>query len=337
MEIIAKKFFDAIAKDSGFIKKWIIAWDYQLKRKKTHKKYNDSLPEDFFSYNGPEDLISWLNWFSVDYPDYFPREMVFPLLEKSKIIDKSLLTQLNLKFDYELYEKRVGINNVHDYLIPNLYPVPERNRIKNILDFGAGYGRQANLWTSQVENPVFVGMDAIPKSYCLQNLYYSNLNQNFFEYLDNPDKFKIDLDKKGIYHIPTWRSDLIPGGSFDLVICVQVLPELNSKLIRHMINEFKRILKPGGMLYIRDHASKWKPAGKINFEKYLRNNGFVLEFQPHVINDLDIFGIPRIWRKKDEQVIKSQKAQIKDKFKQFYRDCDASLSGLLSKTIKKFK
>jgi hypothetical protein len=123
----------------------------------------------------------------------------------------------------------------------------------------------------------------------------------------------------------------------DLVMCVQVLPELNSKLIRFIMEQFKRVLKPGGMLYIRDHAYTWKPAGQINVEKLLLELGFNLEFKAHIINDKDLHGIPRIWRNADEEVSKAQTMDLKAKVKLMYNNADAMTGGLLKKVSSKLK
>lgn len=237
-------------------------------------------------------------------------------------------------FDFSRYEKRVGLNNAHDLLFPTLYPVPERNKINNVLDFGAGYGRQANLWARGGET-IYVGLDAIPKSYCLQHVYYSNLGKPFYDYVSNPEEFKITAANKGIYHLPTWRSDLLPDNFFDMVMTVQVLRELNSTLVRKMLTEFHRILKPGSMLYIRDHGDKWKPAGKLNIDKFLIETGFTLEFKPHIILDSDLHGIPRIWRKNDQRVLDSQKADFKVKIRTLAEDMDALSGGMIKKVFGK--
>lgn len=337
-EALEQKFLSVLEKDrSQFISKWMIAWDYQQIRKKRGLKYDENLPEDFFSFNGPQDMTKWMNWFANDYPDYFSESLTAELVKLSLENDKKILSRLNLPYDFQNYDKRVGINNAHDFLFSNFYPVPERNKIKNVIDFGAGYGRQANLFTSKIPDAIYTAIDAIPNSYCLQNLYFSNFDKPFYEYIDNPEKFKIENSKKGIYHLPTWRKDLLPDNFYDLAMCVQVLPELNSTLVSTMLKEFQRTLKPGGMLYIRDHSSTWKPAGKINVDEFLSDNGFVLEFKPHIVNDKDLHGIPRIWRKIDPDVVKSQTMTFDKKLKQTIEDIDTLSGGLLRKVVKKVK
>jgi len=335
---ISKRFFEVFERDKKeFVRDWLVAWDYQISRKKKKVKYNNDLPQDFYEFNGKEDLISWMNWFQPHYPDYIANRDIKELIDLSLEVDKKLFQNIDLNFPFENYRDNIGLNNAHDFLYPNFYPVPERYKIKNIIDFGAGYGRQANLWTKKIKDSVYVGMDAIPKSYCLQNLYYSNLDVPFYEYIDDSKGFKIDKNKSGIYHIPTWRYDLLPDNSFDLVIAVQVFPELNSKLKRKMLNEFRRVLKPGGMIYIRDHAATWKPEGKLDVDSYLEEIGFVLEFKAHIINDKDIHGVPRIYRKADPEVLKSQTMTFSSKLNQFINDVDKVSGGFVKKLGKKLK
>ncbi len=333
---IQKKFLEVFNTDKPkFIRNWLVSWDYQVKRKKRGIKYDESLPSDFFEYNGPDDLVKWMNWFASDYTNYIPENLINPLIEQSLENDKKILSKLGLTYDFgDFYKNRIGLNNAHDFLIPSIYPVPERYRIKNILDFGAGYGRQSNLWTMNKEN-IYVGMDAIPTSYCLQNIYYKNIGAPFYEYIDNPTGFAIDKNKKGIYHVPTWRYDLLPSDSFDMVMAVQVLRELNSTLVSKMLIEFHRVLKPGGMLYIRDHGDKWKPSGKMDIDKFLIDYGYTLEFKPHIVLDEDLHGIPRIWRKNDPKVVASQKPEMKMKFRQFVEDVDAMSGGVLKRIVKR--
>lgn len=333
---IEERFFEVFASDRDkFIQKWLVSWDYQEKRKKRKHAYQEAIADDFFSFNGKADLVKWMNWFEKDYPDYLPETLTQPLVQKSLANDQKIFRDLGLQSDWVNYEKRIGLNNAHDSLFPQLYPVPDYAENRVVLDFGAGYGRQANLWAR--ENSVYIGMDAIVNSYCLQNLYYSSLGQPFTEYLDDPSAFKVDVQKSGIYHLPTWRTDLIPDNSVDLVMCVQVLPELNSKLVKHMISQFQRMLKPGGMLYLRDHGHTWKPAGSINVDNHLKKTGFVLEFVPHLRNDIDLHGLVRIWRKPNPDVVNSWKRTRKEKKRQFIENMDTLLGGGLTKLKRKIK
>ena len=88
-EALEKKFLSVLENDrSRFVRKWMTAWDYQQIRKKRKIKYQDGLPEDFFSYKGPQDLIKWMNWFHFDFPDYFPASLTEDLIKTSLENDK---------------------------------------------------------------------------------------------------------------------------------------------------------------------------------------------------------------------------------------------------------
>ncbi|MBL7951215.1 MAG: class I SAM-dependent methyltransferase [Flavobacteriales bacterium] len=335
-QALEARFHEALKKDRSHAPEWMTRWDYQVGLKKRKRTYEDGVVSDFFKFGGAEDLLKWMSWFRTDYPDYINDVRVEALVKASRANDERITGSLGLDLDGSIYDRRVGLNNAHDHLLPQSYPVPERARIRTVLDFGAGYGRQANLWATQDADLCYIGMDAIVNSYCLQHLYYKGLGVPFVDYIDAPDTYRFER-RGGIQHIPTWRSDLIPDGSVDLVMCVQVLPELNSRLVRHMVDEFKRVLKPGGALYIRDHAYTWKPTDNFDVEAHLGANDFDLEFRAHIINDVEIHGIPRIWRKALPEVIASRTRTWKQKLEQAVVDVDTLTGGGFKRTLKKLK
>jgi len=325
------RFNEVLEQDKkAYIKDWIITWEYQQKRRKAKKDYGSDIISDFSLFNGKEDLVKWMNWISFKHPDFIKNNQIKELIEKSRLTDERVIKNLQLNYNYQLYDTGIGINNAHDFYIPSI--LPSKNKIRNVLDFGAGYGRQANLWASPER--IYLAIDAIPTSYCLQHLYFGQLGINFNDYIDNPTAFKFDVNQTGIYHLPSWRTDLIPPDSFDLALCVMVLPELNATLTKWIIGEFYRILKPGAMLYLRDHGQSVKLASSYDFDSHLLNHGFSLEYKPHVIDLVDIHGIPRIYRKNDPDVIKSQTKTTKQKVRETLRDIDYQTGGLLSKVSK---
>jgi len=107
-----------------------------------------------------------------------------------------------------------------------------------------------------------------------------------------------------VKHLPAWRHDLLPTGYFDLVITIMVLPELPPKLIYHLLPLFQRVLKPGGAFYIRD----WDNSNRHNnlrLTELISSFVFVLEYRPHLDAGSDVYGIPRLWRKREEASITS--------------------------------
>ena len=271
---------------------WLLRWEWA---------------QEYHNYNGPEDLLRWFEW-TRPYPHYLPREQIKPLAQLSETKNREILRAITPRggeYDFHYVDEY----NATDYLFQNCYPVPQRMKIQHILDFGAGYGRQITLWSQLHPDLVYVGMDAIELPYCLQHYYYSHFAPLLREYVEAPDDFVIEASP-GIYHLPTWRTDLLPDNLFDMVICVHVLQEINEQLVRHMIKVFHRCLKPGGALYIRDHDLVWQPAHNLNLNELLPEQGFALEFRPYVADSPyalhrghdfppDVHGIPRIWRKRD--------------------------------------
>lgn len=264
--------------------------------------------------------MPWYNWQKVPKPDYFDQDKVNELIEKSTAFDTKLLASQGLDFDFSNYDQCIARNNAQDFILANFYPMQSAENGLRVLDFGAGYGRQANLWTQEAdEDLVFVAVDAIPKSYCLQHLYYSNTDRTFHDYAVERDNFKLDDNAKGIYHLPTWRFDLIPDNYFDKILVVQVLQELNEPLVKYVIGQFKRILKDTGILYIRDHMNAWRPTHKLDVDEHLASHGFTLEFKPHIVDKKDLHGIPRMWRKTNPEVAAQEKIDANQKLKRTAR------------------
>lgn len=335
---ILKLFQNAYKNDlTGYIKPWMINWEYQDKRIKRKVKYKENLPQDFYKFSGPNDIIEWMNWVKVVKPNYFPSDIIDPLLIKSYDFDKKIIEKYNIPFDFSGYMGGIAMNNAQDFILANFYPMMHSNKNLKILDFGAGYGRQANLWSQHFDdNTIFISIDAIPKSYCLQHFYYSNIDYPYYDYVVNKD-FSLNQLNKGIYHLPTWRFDLIPDNFFDKIIVVQVLQELNETLAKYVIKQFHRVLNKNGVLYIRDHKHMWRPTHKLNIDNFIKNSGFTLEFEAHIVDKKDLHGIPRIYRKTNPEVLKQQKISKKQLLTEWRESIDAITGGKLKKVFKRTK
>ena len=78
--------------DSAFIKDWMVNWTYQDVRKKRKVNYKGDLPEDFYTFEKPEDIIEWMNWLKSDKKDTFKPDIIDPLIERSTEFDKAFFT-----------------------------------------------------------------------------------------------------------------------------------------------------------------------------------------------------------------------------------------------------
>lgn len=190
----------------------------------------------------------------------------------------------------------MDIRNAEDVRFQDPYPRPPRWRTRRILDFQPGCGRQLNIWCQDVPGLVYVMMESDESAYIVQADYAQRANVlPLHDYVAQPRGFAVE-DRSGLYHIPTWRFDLLPAGFFDLILCVDALPGLPPRLVRHMLPLFHRCLATGGGLYIRDTAPE---SGEPDQDALLAQLGFVLEFRPYLFPGEDIHGLPRLWRKAD--------------------------------------
>jgi hypothetical protein len=179
---------------------------------------------------------------------------------------------------------------------------------------------------------IYVGMDAIP-NLTLQHLYYAH-SQIVYDYVVNDHEQIPDFNTPGIYHLPTWRADLIPDNSVDKILAIQVLQEMNDRLIKEMMHTFHRILKPSGALFIRDSDIAWRPAHKLNLNTELKRAGFTLEYRAHIEDGKDLLGIPRIWRKTNPAILRQQHVSLKQRIYEAKIDFDAMTRGKIKRAIK---
>ncbi len=252
-------------------------------------KYYDGMFEDWLKWWSPEVCGSTiLGHEKLGYP------ISKSWVDESRSVHRHLCDALlDEPLDPSAHEI-IDAENATDYWFQTML-----GGAKTVLDFGAGYGRQAILWSKLSHSLSFTAVDGIEGPYLLQNRVLRNLeDSHFVEYFDAPDTFKITppvAETKTIFHLPTWRLDLLPSASFDLIICSQVLQELDQSLVVPLLGEFRRILAPQGRLYIRDHE-EYRPAHKIHIGKTLLKGGWRLVFRYPGIDKHDIHGIPRMWR-----------------------------------------
>ena len=259
-------------------------------------------------YEGVAHLVKFFNWHTnARFPDPFPPGQIDPLVEASTATDMRIFERLGLT-DKGFMIPRLARYNAQDHILMHAYQVPDRNAPRVVLDFGAGHGRLANLGFNAPDPgqrfAKVIAVDAIASTYLTQLSYYRAMGLRVWEYLEHRNETPSQGDvanamkDNDVIHLPTWRLDLVPDGSVDMVTCIQVLKELPGALVPDILKVFARVTSSSGAVYIRDHQQFHNP-NHMPVDLLLQANGFDREFAPHWRDRIEIHGLPRIWRKVD--------------------------------------
>jgi len=226
------------------------------------------------------------------------------ILFKNQKFDEALnasfkITKLVYKklFNEELKNfTNLDYHNAQEYCMQNAYLMPKTFDRKKILDIGAGFGRSLSVPSELIKDLLYCAVDIQKEQYFFQYLFYSCFkNLNFFEYFEDSKNFSI-TDTPGIYHLPTLKMNLLPSNFFDHVICTFVIGEIPIKLVKIFIKDIKRVLKPRGSLYIREHLGRFYRK-KVTLHNLLSKD-FFCEFHPYLIDGKEVWGNHFIYRKK---------------------------------------
>jgi len=230
------------------------------------------------------------------------------LLDKShkfhqKIL-RSFLVESQMK-DYSSGGTGDFVNTLDYQLITTITKNTRKEKIERILDFGGGYGREANLFTQHYDCKEYTIVEAIEDSYVVQSSYLKMATDNVLEDFSFNESLFGDLnfksDQKQINHLMTFEMDSIPDEHYDLIICSNVLNEITGYVFAYVIKQFARILKKGGVLYIKDHGLYDQVGHRYYDYEVLESLNFVLEYRPFVVDFKDIWTVPRIYRKYGEE------------------------------------
>ena len=269
--------------------------------------YEDAVKSRMSTYHSKYDLLHWLTFWTQ------PSRLSSPFVGEKRY--ESILRSsfekhqyvLGMLFSKECVEEKphqgYDIWNAIDGNIISQY-CPE---VKVVLDFGSGYGRLGAVFGHEERNGVYISADCVEVSYILQNLFLSLMApkrfHEYFDYVFERREFRVDCTiENALYHIPSWRLDLLEDGGIDLLMAVFVLPEVNEFALIEFIKQAKRVVRKGGYIYLRDHLyhtgnNNHKGAHQLNTEQLLTEAGFNLLYQGDYKDNVDIYGIPRIYQK----------------------------------------
>ena len=237
-------------------------------------------------WEGKQSLLEWIRVMGANRPvESGGLKLQQSLIDESHACYKRLFESLGCQFDVASLDR----TNALDFSICNLVP-----NVRSVLDYGAGYGRQAFLFSRLPDARVFAN-DAVETSYFSQYWVFRTLGYSLWEYFGHESSLQEFLAGEGskVIHLPTWRNDLIPDRSLDLVLFVWCLSEMSRHAPLHAIETCMRTLRPGGYIYLRDdpHSHGWE------MEKQIIRRGFLPVFQPWVLaGDEKMNGVPRLYR-----------------------------------------
>jgi SAM-dependent methyltransferase len=265
--------------------------------------------ELIFEYHGPRDLLYWVTDKLVDMDDapqeprprgYWKPPARVPDLEaleqQSADAHERLLESVG-EYDHAVVHHRFqDVYNAQDFH----YATSLASGVRTVLDYGAGYARQAFLFAQALPDARYVATDAVEQSYLLQNWVLDRLGLLRWEYLDaDPDDgdslARTLASEAGAYHVPTWRLDLLPAGSVDLVLFVWCLYELSPEAARTALAAVTRLVPVGGHVYIRDMPHTW--SYRFDPERELHRHGFDLTFRTRKVGHDELHGEIRLYRR----------------------------------------
>lgn len=276
----------------------ILHWTYMERSRKPSEH------EGFLLWKGPECFYSWIYCKfegSKKPPDQTfwkrpKREDVDALIQKSGHLHDFLLKKSGNTFDIDHRNK--DVYNAQDYH----YCVSLVPELQSVLEFGPGSGRELFLF-KEIPQLKFFALDAVEQPYLLQYWVCKELHLPLWEYLEHSEDASVahvqnfiegEPKDARVIHLPTWRSDLIPDRSIDLVMFVWCLSEMSSEAAQHALQTVKRVLRPGGFVYIRDfphtRSYAWNP------ERTMRRMGFRLVYYPWKQTEEEIHAVPRLYR-----------------------------------------
>lgn len=146
----------------------------------------------------------------------------------------------------------------------------------------------------------YVAVDAVEQPYMVQRWAFDRLGLARWDYVDDfsPEPAGVErafADASGAFHLPSWRLDLLPEGSVDLVLFVWSLYEMSGAAVRAAVAACRRLVRLGGYVYVRDvpHSVSYR----FDPERQLVRAGFELVYSSRTISADELHGQQRLYRR----------------------------------------
>jgi hypothetical protein len=176
------------------------------------------------------------------------------------------------------------------------------------LDIGPGLGSHA-IYSLRQLNSHYTGLEATSFFYGVQRQVFRFLSSDQIKYFDPIIAESLEVnkneiidalrnnDKYRIKHLPSWFAESLEDETKDLVTATFVLNEVTPAGISWLLTHATRALKVGGIMHIRDSYKNKPNRHALKYDDVLLEMGFELIHHEEVENRVDMYGIPRIYRK----------------------------------------
>jgi len=268
--------------------------------------YQDGVKDRMSKYLSKYDLLHWMTFWTEEErlaSPFVGDEGYEAKLLKSSQIHQSLMTKI---FTTPIIEDKPHTgydiwNAIDTHIVDS-----QCADVHTVLDFGAGYGRLGAMFSNDERGGSYIAVDCVEVSYLLQNLFLSSMApERFHEYMDYAIErrpFAIETQAaNAIYHVPSWKMNLVPDASVDVITSVFVLPEVNDFALLEFVEQARRVVRQGGYIYIRDHLYHNAKSGHLGGHRQdtpslLEAAGFKLIYQGKYRDNIDIYGTPRVYQ-----------------------------------------
>ena len=195
-------------------------------------------------------------------------------------ISKNFINKFYDLIDKEIYEKfsptlKIDNYKLNQHLLFSLIELEKMNKLIDIskkdlkiLEFGAGYGRTANLYLSLVKNLKYVIVDIPPSIHVslneLKNIYK---DKKFFLAIDvdNKDELNEIIEKYDVVFIFPHQLNLLNDNFFDISIMIGVTLEMDPQIVKKYMY-FVNLLSKA--LYMKVFKDAGLPFSFYKFYKY---------------------------------------------------------------------
>ena len=203
---------------------------------------------------------------------------------KKKDILKKYYHDINKKF-YEEFSSSLKINN-YDINQHLMYSINELQKIDlilsekkeniKIIEFGAGYGRTANVILSTKKKVKYIIVD-IPPSLYVSTLHFRKHHPNLkishaFD-INNKEYLEEEIDKNDIIYIFPHQLKFLRENYFDLSIMIGIINETEPKTLMNYMHYVNKISRN---LYMKVFKYSGLPFSFYNFYRYNNKNDYFI-------------------------------------------------------------